>query len=251
MATTWTFQDAWLAAQNSYNVSSAEQIQVFATNTAVNELWMGYDWRGTVLPLDPFWVVPGEQDYGKPLVTVPSNFFGIREAYLTEVGSNNLYRHPLLVQENIEKTGFMDFPKRICYKSSIGDYGTSPEVSTTCGIQSGNGGFRVWPCPSYGMASPLYLIEGTYKARPPKIQRADMGNLLFWDDIYFDAVVDCIRWAALKNSGRVDESIKQYAVFKDTIQKAMNGENRELGEPSVHPTEALTISRANLWGGLW
>lgn len=232
MASTLTFQDSWSVARQQYAVGIDQTAIQYATNMAISEMWKAYDWRGTVQAFNPFWIVPGEQDYGLPLYAVPSDFYGLREVYLVESASNNQYRHPLLVQSNLERTGYMDFPIRIAYHDEVH-------------------AFRLWPCPTFGMSSPFYLVDGTYKIRPPRIVRATLNVVTPWDDIYFEPLVQACAWAALVTSGRRDEAVKQHSIFMQTLMSATAVENLELGEPTVHPSEGLSLfGRPNWWGGL-
>lgn len=222
MATTFTYNDAWSLIKGSYPVSNDGQILEYATNFAVNKMWQAYDWRGSIANLPPFWLVPGEQDYGTPFYVIPTDFYGLREVYQVLISTSNPLRYPLHVVSNLEKSSLLAFPNSICYRDSIK-------------------GFRVHPTPSYGMASPQYLIDGTYKTRPPKIRRANLGQVTPWDDVYFNSFTEGLKWAALSSSGRRNDAIAQQQIFYETLQADTASENLELGEPSVAPSEALML----------
>lgn len=208
-------------------------MQELATNVAISEMWRAYDWRGTVVQLPPFWLVPGQQDYGTPTYVIPDDYFGLREVYLVLL-TNTTWpgRKKLDVVENLERTGMQDSPQSICYRPSIA-------------------GFRIHPAPTLSMAAPNYLIDGTYKKRPPKWTSANYASQLLWDDIYFDPFVSACVWASLKLSGQRKPALEQYAIFRQDLERAREDENLELGERVIHPAEALSITDGSLWLGPW
>ncbi len=237
MASTFTFNDAWQMSRISHKVGSEAAIWQYATSNAISKMWNAYDWRGTVSPLAPFWLVPAQQDYGAPFYSVPANFYGLREVYLVSVANNNVpIRSPLQVVENLEETSALWLPNAICYRASIR-------------------GFRIHPAANYGAASPLYLIDGTYKIRPPKITQSMSATTLLWDDVYFNTFVQALSWAILSAAGSRKEAVEQDMVFKKTLMEDTGYENRELGDPIIHPTEPLVGPTGSYgpgfgsWGG--
>jgi hypothetical protein len=222
VAGTYTYNDALAVAKAQYSPALTPLVEEYVINNAVSKMWMAYDWRGTVALLYPFWLVPGEQDYGSPFYSVPTDFFGIREAYLLESAGTAQLRHPIHVVENLERTHIQSFPKSICYRPSIS-------------------GFRVNPTPTLGMACPNYMIDGTYKTKPPKITRATMATNIFWDDVYFNVFGMATTWAALLAAGKRQEAMEMNAIFSQTLDETTSNENQELGDPIVHPSEGLGI----------
>jgi hypothetical protein len=196
-------------------------------------MWQAYDWRGTVVQLPPFYLVPGVQDYGAPLYSVPDDFYGIREAYLVRLaGSTWPVRTKLDVVENLERTHLQNDPQSICYRPSIA-------------------GFRIHPSPTLSMAAPVFMIDGTYKKRPPKWTTTSYGAPLLWDDIYFNAFVSACVWAAMKLTGNRQGSMEQLAIFSQDLLEATQDENLELGERVIHPTEALAPNSGGMTLGPW
>lgn len=233
MAFSYTYNDLAAAAAAQYPRSLDQPIVELATNIAINEMWRAYDWRGTVAQLPPFWLVPGEQDYGAPFYAVPSDFFGPREMYLVLLTNSSWpVRKKLDIVENLERTDQQDSPQSICYRPSIA-------------------GFRIHPGPTLSMAAPNYLIDGTYKKRPPKWTSDNYGDQLLWDDIYFNAMVSAYVWAVYKLSGQRQAAMEQYAIFQQDLHSAAADENLELGERVIHPAQALAINNRGILLGPW
>ncbi len=233
MGFTYSYNDVWNAVAAQYPRAIDQTAVEYATNLAINEMWTTYDWRGTVVQLPPFWLVPACQDYGVPLYSVPTDFYGLREVYLVLTYNTSFpIRKKLDIVENLERTHLQDAPQSICYRPSIS-------------------GFRVHPSPSLSMAAPNYLIEGTYKKRAPKWTSASYGSSLLWDDVYFDAFTSACVWAAMKFSGQRQAAMEQYAIFAQDLMRARQDENLELGERVVHPTEALATNSRGILLGPW
>ena len=207
-------------AGDQFNQASQAAKLEYATNKAIAAMWQAYDWRGTVSSLPPFWVAPLVQDYGAPFYSVPTDFLGIREAYLVCLNGVPPVKREIEVQKYIQETGLLGLPTRMCYLDAIQ-------------------GFRLWPLPPTGAASPLYLIDGTYKKVPPRILRSNLGDTLLWQDLYFDTFVEACAWSALVCQGRRKEAMEQYAVFLHSLAVATNTDSLEQGEPAIHPTEGL------------
>lgn len=230
MAFTYDYNDIISASSYQYTKSLDATVQEFAMNNAIKKMWLAYDWRGTVVKLPPFWLVPGEQDYGSPTYSIPSDFYGLRECYYVVVGGTNIpLRKYMPVVENLEKTHLQGVPQSICYRPS-------------------HQKFRIHPAPTLGMSAPNYLIDGTYKKRPCRWTRSALASRLLWDDEYFEIFVQAYVWACLRLSGQVQAAAAQDQVFKQTLYEATQSENLELGEPSIHPSEALAYPSWNSWG---
>lgn len=229
MATiTYTYNDAWQVARPQYDRSVEPVALEYATNRAVNLMWQAYDWRGTTAPLPPFWIVPYTQDYGTPFYVVPSDFLGLREIYLTQVSTSTGDQTPMKVLRNLDVTAMSGMPQSICYR---------PDVRA----------LRIHPMPPGGYVAPNWLIEGTYKIRPPKITRSTLGNLILWDDIYFGVFAECCAWAALACSGKREAAMQQLGVVHELLRETTGTESLELGAPSLAPSEGFGIIRPSGW----
>lgn len=232
MAISYSYNDALNLARPQYPREAEGLGLPFVINMAVNDIWMAFDWRGSVAALPPFWLAAYIQDYGAPFYSVPTNFYGIREAYLVQVSNAGSYRAPIRTTENIERTSGYGMPTSMVYRDAIR-------------------GFRVWPCPPPAAISPQWLIDGTYKIRPPKINRADLGSPILWDDLYFECFVEAVAWAALVAAGRRDEAMKQKAIYRQALATATSSEQLEDGEPVVHPAEGYGILRNAAGPFIW
>lgn len=219
--TSYIWQDAWQAGQTSWRKAIEPTAMTYVTNNAISKMWRAYDWRGTVQEFNPFWLVPAEQDYGEPFWSVPTDFYGLREVYLVAIASNAIpVRYPLRVVSNLEATHVVGLPNTICYRDSAK-------------------ALRIHPGAAFGASSPLYLVDGTYKTKPPKITQALQTSLMLWDDIYFEVFVQALTWAALQFSGDRKSAIEQEAIFYKELAEATYNSNLEDGEPTVHPGEPL------------
>lgn len=205
-------------------------------NMAQNVMWMKYDWRETISFLPPFWLLPYEQDYGAPYYAVPTDFLGLREAYLVTVqnaANAPLVRKEIRVVKDVRDTFVADFPQVIGYVPATGKIRVFPRVPTN-------------------ITSSQWLIEGTYKKKPTKILPSGLQNTLIpWDDIYFQVFVAGLKWAALDAAGDPKAGEVQYsdgravltgqlARFHALIDDMAANEGFELGDPAIAPAESLT-----------
>ncbi len=220
MASTFTYNDAWGLAGLQWPRSGDTTGNRYALNMAIERMWLAYDWRGTVVEMPPVWMVAGKQDYGPPFYSVPSDFYGLREVYLVWLVGCGSPHTPLKVVENLERTSSMGLPKDICYRPSAG-------------------ALRVHPLPPFGVNSPQYLIDGTYKKQALKISSANLSDTLFWDDIYFTAFVQAVAWAGLLCLGKRREAAEQEIVFLNALHLATSSAALEAGDPTIHPQEPL------------
>lgn len=229
MSFTQTYNDAWSCASDLVQQGTLNSKQEMATNRAIAAMWQAYDWRGTVSELPPFWLVPYKQDYGSPFYTVPSDFLGLREVYLTSISSYPPLKREVNVQKYLQESNLLGLPKNICYLDAVS-------------------GFRVHPLPYSGACSPLYLIDGTYKKQPPRVLRANLGDTLLWPDLFFDTFVDALAWACLSIAGpaKKRDAMDQYAIFQHSLATATGTDALENGPPAVHPSESLLVPG---WGG--
>ncbi len=221
MARSYNYNDAWNVARQYAPTAVENTSWDYATSEAVREMWKAYDWRGSVQPFEPFWLVPGYQDYGKPFYSIPDDFYGLRETYLVQVGASSLPIYSTMrVVENLQATAAQGLPNCICYRPSVQ-------------------AFRIHPGASFGASSPLYMITGTYKITPPRITRALSDQPILWDDMYFDTFCQYLAWASLSIGGRRREAAEQHDVAEMSLRRSAGAENLEQGEPTVHPGEGL------------
>lgn len=226
MSSTQTYIDAWDQARFQYRRDTDPAIQERATNLAVNKMWRAYDWRGTVVTLPPFWIVPNQNDYGAT-VAVPSDFLGLREVYRVQLNGTSPVYSEIRVVQNLEQSGLdasgISDKWAIAYKEELGV-------------------FRLHPRPGGGWAAPNTMISGTYKKLPTKITRATLASTLPFDDTYFDVFTASLAWAALVSSGARDDAMKQDMIFQSVLASATAEAGRERGMQYMHPSESLMDS---------
>jgi hypothetical protein len=219
MGRTYTFGDAVNVVGPSYNRLKNDDIMLHAVNLALNEVWSSYDWRESIVDLPPFWLYPGEQDYGRPASVIPSDFSGLRTATLVEVGG--LVRTPLkVIRGDMDATNLHGLPREIGYNKE-------------------KTAFRVFPRTPEGTSSTLYLIDGAYKKEATKITPATIQNtLLPWDDADFATYVATLKWAVrfLNDDPVADQ---YYGRAQYMIRQMAQQEGLEMGDPTVAPYEPL------------
>lgn len=231
MAKTYTVAEALSIAGGQVGRKVEDYTAAYIANMAMGLIWNKYDWRETVSDLPPFYLVPGEQEYGAPAVIVPTDFKGFRKAYLVDVNTP-ANRMTLKTMRDIQLTGVEDMPSII---------GFEPSVSK----------FRVFPRFPQGFGATDWLIDGTYKKRPTKITPSTLQTTLIpWDDQYFNVFVAATKWAALENAGdqragQITEQMGLYrvtgqlAVAHEAIDRMAQDEGLDLGDPSIAPSEPL------------
>lgn len=133
----------------SRNIEEASKVHI--VNTAQNMIWRAYDWSWTLDKLDPFWLIPRIQEYGAPIVAIPDDFDGLREAYLTFISPGAEPRRvPMRLAKNVDLTGSLGIPDAICWQHD-----------RSC--------FRLHCRPGDSICAPRYMVEGTYKKLPTEL----------------------------------------------------------------------------------
>lgn len=216
---TYLYAEALTALSRQFPRIEEEAYGPMIANLANMRLWNAADWRETITELAPFWLVPGQQDYGAPLVHVPSDFGGLRQVFLVNVQDAPPTRTHVKVLRDLETTSYESETRAIGY------------------WPAGNC-FRLFPRPTTDMAPTTYLIDGTYKKNPTKITPALINSTLPWADKYFYIFLEVARWAAYTISGdkRANEA---YGLSQALINEMMMKEGLDLGEQYIAPDEPL------------
>lgn len=214
----------------------------YLCNVATNKIWTQYDWRESLATLPPFYLIPGEQDHGTPAASVPSDFMGLRKAFLVHLTGSIPTYTPITPVRDLEVTHVRDLPHAIGYV---------PAVSA----------FRVFPRVPSGISAPNYAISGEYKKRPVKVSANSLAStLLPFDDIYVQVMVEAVKWAALNSAGDpragevgmqrgVPVFSGQLAKMLAAIEEMAQNEGLEGGDPIVKPAEPLVTPSMGWWGG--
>jgi hypothetical protein len=232
MAKTYTYGDVISLISRQVPKATEEDTASFILNMALNKIWKRYDWPESLAPLPPFSLIPGEQDHGSPQASVPSDFYGLREANLVELTGLPAVRTDLHVHRNIPLTDFTGMPREIGYEPSVSAFRVHPRVP-----------LNIW--------APLYMIDGKYKVRPTKLTASVIhSTLLPFDDIYIDMWVAVAKWAAWDLAGSPLAGEVVYSTrgisYNGQLAKAMNAIDAMasdagllLGDGTVAPSEPI------------
>ncbi len=233
MANTFTYGDLINSIANSVARTREEAVASLACNMATTLIWNAFDWRETIETLPPFWLTPDSQDYGPPAVIVPVDFQGLRDVNLVQLNATPPRKFPLKVKRDLSKTHAYGLPNTIAFNRAT---------------QS----FRVFPRPTPNIASPNWLIEGTYKKIPPKLVSSTYAvQPLFSEDMYFSVWVAALKWAFKDISG-ANDAPQAYAMAQQAILKMAENEGLNLGQTDFYPSESLADRYANnLIPGVW
>jgi len=242
MSRSYTYADAINFIRPQVPATAEDQKAATICNIGTNLIWNAFDWRETLEVLPPFWLSPNTQDYGAPLVIVPSDFLGLRTATLTDLSSVPPGKYPMRVMKFLDQTHLKQLPKDISYEPSV---------------QS----FRVFPRTPAGLGAARWKIDGTYKKRPTLVTSANYtATELPFDDLYFQVWLEVLRWAAFSSVGdqRAGAATKnangsvsysgQLATAMAFINQMADNEGFNLGDTSVSPSEALSVG-GDSWMG--
>jgi hypothetical protein len=234
MAQTYSVSDALGLVQPSFPRLIGDAQGAVLADMAQSMLWNHADWRTSISVLKPFYCTPFEQDFGAPLVIVPTDFQGLRTANLVQATTDPAYRKPLVIHHNLDVSHVLGMPELISYEQEIGK-------------------FRLWPRCGDAVAAPNYLIEGTYKHTPAKITPTIVGSVLVpIDDRFFEAYVECLRYQFAKaakdpqagnlqwnSSARAFVATGQMAIAMAALDKMATTEALDMGSDSIAPSESL------------
>lgn len=220
MGQTYYYSDVvnMISPNISRNVEASTAAHV--CNIVTNEIWKRFDWRESLATLPPFYLVPREQDYGAPAVSVPTDFMGLRQAFYTNLNSSPVYYFPLTYARDLGTTSVEGFPTSISY-------------------QRDKAAFRVFPLVPANFGAPYYMITGTYKKEPTKVTAANYTNTyLPFEDIYLEVWLEGLKWAFWNLQGD-QRAMDQYGLFRIAIEQMASNEGLELADPILAPREGL------------
>lgn len=242
MAITYTYEDVITAVARNFPRMVESDSGALVANQAIYEIWKRYDWRESLAVLPPFYLIPNEQDHGRPAVTVPADFLGLRMAYLTRLNSTPAYRSRIQPVKDLELTDVRGLPTCMGY-----------ETATRC--------FRVFPRVPVNMGAPDWIVQGEYKTRPTKLTATIMSStLLPFDDIHVYNMMEVFKWSGLSlagdpraggvqmNSNGAAQYVGQYAIAMHAIDQMAETEGLELGDVVLAPSEPLVNTSRTMWG---
>jgi hypothetical protein len=220
MARTYYYSDVINLVAPNVQRSGENSVASHICNVVTNEIWTKFDWRESLENLPPFYLVPGEQDYGAPAAAVPSDYLGLRRVFYTNLNNSPVFFFPLTVMRDLDTTELQGIPHSITYLRE-------------------SRAFRVFPRTPDNFGAPWHMITGTYKKRPQKITASNFtATLLPFDDIYLDVWVQGLKWGFWNLSGD-ERGPGQYRIFQAAIDEMASSEGLELADPSLSPREPL------------
>ncbi len=230
MAGTYTFGDLINSSMSSIPGVAQEKTVDIMCNRANAYVWNRFDWRETITELPPFWLVPDTQDYGAPAVIVPTDFQGIRKAFLQDIESYPERTYNLAPVRELDPTLVRSFPDAISFDKASNSFRLSRRAPAS-------------------LTAPRYLVNGTYKILPTKMTKLNyQTTLLFTDDQYFDQWMAVMKYIAAP-TGNAKMAAKQEADM--LLHDMAVNEGLNLGDTPIAPAEALavgTFAGTGLWG---
>jgi hypothetical protein len=242
MAYTSTYADALNFIQPQVPAVLQDQKAATMCNIGTNLIWNAFDWRETIKILPPFWLSPWIQDYGSPLVIVPDDFLGLKEAQLTDLSNIPPLKYPMRVVKFLEPTHMKSIPNMISYEPSVES-------------------FRVFPRVPSGIGAARWKVDGVYKKRPTLVTAQNYtSTALPFDDLYFQVWLEVLRWAAFSATGdqragaamQLPNGAVQYSGQLGTAMSFIHAmaanEGFNLGNTTIAPSEPLSIGGDGWWG---
>lgn len=240
MAQTYRYSDVLSIVSKTFPRIVEDQFSSICSNLATNLIWYGYDWRQSLKTLPPFWLAPGMQDYNPPLITVPSDFGGLRQTFLTRIASGGTVRDVIKAVQDLQITHVVGFTNSITYNPATG-------------------GFRIFPRAPWGQGAPYLMIEGTYKCKPTLITNSTLDTLLPFDDMYLNTWLEVMRWAFMSASGdqRAGQVLVQNGSYQITgqlgaacnvIDQMAAHEGLLQNDPTISPAQPLSWPSGGVQG---
>ncbi len=218
MASTYSFSDLLTYVGQGYPRLQQDAAGALLCDMVHSTIWAAADWRISLVPMEPFYLVALTQDYVAPYVNIPSNFLGLRTATLVYNGTEPASTYPpMKVLRYLPKTYAQSRPDSISWQSDIN-------------------GFRIHPrCPS-GIGVMDYQIECVYKKNPTKITTNTLETAIPFDDQYFGVYVEGMKYY-LKPA--VQQTPQDKMNFMQAIHDMASQEAFNLGEQPLSPAEPL------------
>ena len=245
MAITYTFFDVVGIVGDAVGTAAEAYKGAPACNLAVNKIWTAFPWRQSLGELPPFYLIPGEQYYGAPTVSVPTDFLGLQRAYhvIRQATGDTPTVRELRCISDIMTTDEADYPKVIGYEGSTRS-------------------FKIGPKPLANFAAPWHLIEGEYK-KVPTLYRKSTGAVvnkvtatylddiyLPFDDLYVYVMIEAVKWGywVLNSDPRAggvqvqngaESYFGQFGVMMAAVKQMAENEGIELGMAQAGPSTSF------------
>lgn len=219
MAATLKYSDVLSMVDKIMPSPVVAQYQGIVCNAATDLIWMAYDWKESLAPLPPFYLVPNEQDILPPMSAIPSDFQGFRKVTLCQYATGCVGKATMTVKKDLQLTNVVGLPSCIEYNAA-------------------NRAFRVFPRTPSNIGAPFYFIEGTYKKRPTLITNSTLNTVIPFDDFYLPVFIEAFRWAFYALSGQ-SKAQEQYPVALEAINRMASNEGLNEGDIFIAPATSL------------
>lgn len=222
--------------------------KILILNMAQTMIWNGFDWRWTIGSIYPFWLMPYEQEYGPPIVALPSDCARLQRFNLVRVNPSGPTpsRIELKVVRELPLNDLLGPPRQVSLIRQTYPSGLSTDIQGSTGLR-----LRFWPRPGGGLSAPNYLIEGTYKKRPPSIDiNTYQVSTVSSEDSQVQMWLDAIRAAYAKATGDPSAGDTRYtngqivytgkmATAMASISEEARSEGLNQSDANIAPTEGL------------
>ena len=231
MSFTYTYGDVIIDIQKCISRSLEEDMAANILNKSVAEIWKKYDWRESLEDLPSFWLAPNTQDYGSPLVVIPSDFAGLRRGYVVNLNGTPAQEYELTILKWLPETTVKGFPQNIGY---------IPEKDA----------FRLNPLPTDSLCVPNFIVRGTYKKVPPRITPSNyIDSALPWPDQYFNNICEFVKYEAFKQVRDFSNAEKQQGFAFEAIRSMADDVGLNDNDSFISPSSPLAINDYNWPGG--
>lgn len=236
MGQTYTYADVLGFCSATFSKVLTDSFGAMLADQTNSMIWNAADWRVSLASFDPFYLSPLTQDYGAPVVQVPTDFLGLRTANLVYTANQPASREPMNILRYLDKTNMQGLPKDLSYEPSLGK-------------------FRIYPMVPSSVAAASYMIEGTYKKTPAKVTSDTLASPLPFDDVYLRVFTTGLMYCyfaanADPRAGNVQVTrhgnamyTGQLGAFVAAINDMANDESLNLGDINIAPAGPLaTVS---------
>jgi len=229
VAYTYSYADAWnyIAPQVRRHAEDTQAATI--ANVATSEIWKRYPWKEYMAELPSFFLVGEQQDYGAPIVAVPSDFHGLYKAYLIHLTESPRYWSIKILRDR-ELTSPNFLPHAISYNRA-------------------KRSFRMYPRPAAGVSNCEYLVTGEYKRNPTLVTPGTLQTtLLPWEDHHFQNFCTVLRWAVISQGSPTNGLMYERGEYRmggvqaeamAAIEQMAADEGLLLGDGVIAPAEPL------------
>lgn len=224
-----------------------ETRKIYILNAAQNLIWRSFDWDWTISNLTPFWLIPYEQEYGPPIIAIPSDCERLQQANVVKL----LPTGPIPVRN----------PLKVTRELPINDLlGVPTQISLVHTATSASKKVRLWPRAGGGMGACNYYVESSYKTSPTQVDSSYQTTNIPSKDHQAQMWIDTVRAMYFKIIGDPKAGEVKYAngqaVYTGLLAQAMASvkeeamnEGLDMGDPNIAPSESLIIGAgSNTYG---